>query len=298
MRMKNIVANVAVFAAMSLSVFAAGDWYTDFDKAVVAAKKEKKDIFMEFTGSDWCPPCMELAKSVLSKDEFLVGAKKDFVLLKLDFPRKTPLPEEEAKKNHALAARYAIKGYPTVLLVDETGLPYAAAGRESNPAAYLKMLKGLMSAKVEMKKAFGDARKLNGKKKARALEKVLTSSPGLEPSMAYEPILKEIIAADPSDEFGMASSILIQARMSEVTEKGQVAAAFKEYSAYVAKTGAKGEDKQKLMLANLDVLYRLKDWHGMRRMVDEIVKVEPESEVGKQVGAFKPKIDQMEKDHQ
>ncbi len=29
------------------------DWLDDFDKAVAVAKKENKDLLVDFTGSDW-----------------------------------------------------------------------------------------------------------------------------------------------------------------------------------------------------------------------------------------------------
>lgn len=29
------------------------DWFEDFDAAVAAAKEQKKDLLVDFTGSDW-----------------------------------------------------------------------------------------------------------------------------------------------------------------------------------------------------------------------------------------------------
>ena len=43
-------------------------WLVDFEKAKAQAAKEGKPILMEFTGSDWCPPCKALHKNVLVKD--------------------------------------------------------------------------------------------------------------------------------------------------------------------------------------------------------------------------------------
>lgn len=93
-------------------------WLHDYKKAVALAKKEKKPILMEFTGSDWCPPCMQLTKKVFKSDEFLAWAKKNVILLKLDFPNKKKLPEEEKKQNDALAKKHSIQGFPTVMFLD------------------------------------------------------------------------------------------------------------------------------------------------------------------------------------
>lgn len=297
---------MAAFAALSLSALGAGDaWLTDFEKAKAEAKKQDKDLLLKFTGSDWCPPCKMLEKNILSKEVFLEGAQEDFVLVMLDYPRQKELPEAERKQNEMLAARYDVKAFPTMLLADETGLPYAKGGYKGNdreeytqlmndPEKYLKMLQDLQSEKKEMMDSLEEARKLEGKEKARALEKVLTSSEDLEPTLAHEPILKEILVADPDDETGIATGIMMKAKLAEVSTQEEADAVFKDYDAYVENSGKKGLEKQELMLAKMDVLYKLKDWDGMRAMVDKIVAVDPESQIGQGIANVKPRIDQME----
>ena len=46
-------------------------WSTDVEAAVAQAKKENKAVLVEFTGSDWCPPCIMMRKNVFSKKEFV-----------------------------------------------------------------------------------------------------------------------------------------------------------------------------------------------------------------------------------
>ena len=76
---------LGVFAVQTPETFAAEEgWLVSFEEAKAAAAKEKKTIFMEFTGSDWCPPCIALAKNVLTQEAFKTQAPKNFVLLKLD----------------------------------------------------------------------------------------------------------------------------------------------------------------------------------------------------------------------
>ena len=48
-------------------------WLVDFEKAKTQAAKEGKPILMEFTGSDWCPPCKALHKNVLVKEIRALG---------------------------------------------------------------------------------------------------------------------------------------------------------------------------------------------------------------------------------
>jgi protein disulfide-isomerase len=96
-------------------------WLTDLSKAQATAKDEKKLVFMDFTGSDWCPPCKALHKNVLTSKEFADFAKDHLVLLLVDFPRHTKLPPAQEKANDALARKFGIEGFPTVIVLDANG---------------------------------------------------------------------------------------------------------------------------------------------------------------------------------
>lgn len=97
-------------------------WETDVDAAIALAKKENKAVMLEFTGSDWCPPCIKMSKEVFSKDEFLKEASKNYVLVHLDFPKKD---KELAEKNQPLLEKYNVSGFPTVVLLDSEGKEFS-----------------------------------------------------------------------------------------------------------------------------------------------------------------------------
>lgn len=97
---------------------AGSDWMTDIDAAIAKGKTEKKAVMVEFTGSDWCPPCIMMRKNVFSKKEFVEKASKDYVLVELDFPRGDA---ELKKKNQPYAEKYQIEGFPTIILMDAAG---------------------------------------------------------------------------------------------------------------------------------------------------------------------------------
>lgn len=118
--MKKIALGLAV-GWFALSVVAAGDWLTDYNQALAKAKAEKKLVLLDFTGSDWCPPCKNLHKNVLSTREFLDYAAKNLVLVEVDFPRQKQLPAEQRKANQALAERFNIRAYPTIVLLNAEG---------------------------------------------------------------------------------------------------------------------------------------------------------------------------------
>ena len=107
-------------AALSATAFAAAldGWSSDLTKAFEKAKAEKKCLLVEFTGSDWCPPCMAMRKNVFSKKEFVTAASKKYILVELDFPKGD---KALADKNQPLAQKYKIEGFPTVILFSPEG---------------------------------------------------------------------------------------------------------------------------------------------------------------------------------
>jgi thiol-disulfide isomerase/thioredoxin len=96
---------------------AAPVWLTDLDAAKAQGVKENKPVLVDFTGSDWCPPCIQLHKVVFESAEFAAVASK-YVLVELDYPRKTPQAPELKAKNAELSKKFGISGFPTVLLID------------------------------------------------------------------------------------------------------------------------------------------------------------------------------------
>lgn len=89
-------------------------WETDINKAISVSNKSKKPMLLFFTGSDWCGWCIRLQKEVLKTPEFTAWAKKNVVLVELDYPRKTAQAEAIKAQNAGLQEAFAIQGFPTV----------------------------------------------------------------------------------------------------------------------------------------------------------------------------------------
>jgi thioredoxin-related protein len=103
------------FALLATSVGAiAADWENDYAKALQRAKAENKHVLLDFTGSDWCGPCIQLRKQVFSRPEFSSYAQKNLILVEVDYPQRKKQSTELKKQNEKLAKRYDIdeKGYP------------------------------------------------------------------------------------------------------------------------------------------------------------------------------------------
>jgi thioredoxin-related protein len=108
------------FAANAL---VAADWETDYAKALEKAKSANKRVLLDFSGSDWCGPCIELKKRVFSRPDFNAYADKNLILVEVDFPQRKKQPAALKTQNEKLSKEYGIddKGFPTIVLLDPAG---------------------------------------------------------------------------------------------------------------------------------------------------------------------------------
>ncbi|MCU7548004.1 thioredoxin family protein [Chitinophagaceae bacterium LB-8] len=99
-------------------------WLTNFDQAKTEAGQSHKYILINFSGSDWCGPCIRMKKEIFESSTFESYATEKLVLVRADFPRlkKNQLPKDQMKANEALADRYNPEGkFPFTILTDESG---------------------------------------------------------------------------------------------------------------------------------------------------------------------------------
>jgi protein disulfide-isomerase len=120
-------------------------WLTSMGEAMAIARRERKVILVNFTGSDWCGWCIRLHKEVFSQKPFLDYAARHLVLLTVDFPRSKWQTPEQKRENEDLARRYGIRGYPTILLLDPDGRVIGQTGyRKGGPVSYVNHLRTLL----------------------------------------------------------------------------------------------------------------------------------------------------------
>lgn len=197
-----------------------GAWIPDYDKAVAQAKAEKKDLLVEFTGSDWCQPCMRLYREVFGHEEFQTAASKKYVLCALDFPRgedaQKRVPNKE--RNEAVRKLFQVQGYPTVLLVSPEGDIFARTGfRPGGVELYLEHLDavavegraaleearsahaGLLAAKPEERKALFAAI-------LAKLEELSATDPG---ASVYLKATREMLTVDGDNALGLKEMAVV-----------------------------------------------------------------------------------------
>jgi len=137
-----LLVGISAFLLLAVcSVSAKPGWLSDFKKAQEEAKSNNKLLLLDFTGSDWCGWCIRLDKEVFSKPEFKEYANRNLILMEVDFPRGRTLSGSERTQNQELANRFAIQGFPTIVVLDGEGKKVGELGyTPGGPSAFIAEL--------------------------------------------------------------------------------------------------------------------------------------------------------------
>ncbi|WP_338870723.1 thioredoxin family protein [Spirosoma sp. SC4-14] len=108
----------------SFFVATTANWQLNFEQAKHEASQSHKLILLNFSGSDWCGPCIKLKKDIFGSDVFQAFANEHLILVRADFPRlsKNQLDAKQTAHNEALAEKYNQQGkFPLTVLLDANG---------------------------------------------------------------------------------------------------------------------------------------------------------------------------------
>lgn len=112
---------IALLAGLLIT---APNWELNFEQAKAEATQTHKFILLNFSGSDWCGPCIKLKKTIFESTEFEQFATEHLVLVRADFPRlsKNQLDARQTAHNESLAEKYNQQGkFPFTVLLDANG---------------------------------------------------------------------------------------------------------------------------------------------------------------------------------
>jgi len=274
----------------------AGDWQTDPDAAARLAATERRDLFLLFTGTAWCGACIQFEAQVLGKPEFLAGTTA-FVRVKLEYPgNEDQLPPDRKAPYIAWRDRHGIRAYPTVILADPDGRPYAITGfdDEINPADFVRKVDRLRPIRDRRDSALAIAAKSAGVAKAHALDDALTAIRGAsDPSLAayhgemvvrfYRPLIDEVIALDPANAAGLRDRyrdlLGIHDEQSRLTQfKDRLTQVVKDQGAQAALTlfdaemaqAPSADFRSKLIISKLYLLESAKKYEEARALAEKL----------------------------
>ncbi len=300
-----------VVAACVAPCFAADGWIVDdFDAAKKQAAEQNKGILIEFTGSDWCPPCKALRSKVLNTPEFIAEASKNFVLLELDYPQGKPQTEAVKAANRKYSDMYGVEGFPTVVFADAAGKPMGGfvGGRDKDEV--LAAMGDAMKAKDAIKAAEAKvAAATTDEAKVVALGELLKAAPADYVDNFYADAKKQLMELDKEDKCGFRAAEALKTKIAEqkkavedylrqhLAQGGQTTEKMLEVvKAYPARDQLVPEVAQEYMLMEFGLTMNTGDVDGGLALLSKIIEINPDSEAGQRASMMKPQIEQNKED--
>ena len=120
-----------------------------FEDAVAKAKKEKKNLFIDFY-AEWCEPCKLMAEKVFTLPEVGAYFNTNFVCCQLN---------AEASENKALVQKYKVNALPTLLFLNVKGEVLHSINGTKDPTAFLHEAKVVTGDALSFEKLYEKVKK-------------------------------------------------------------------------------------------------------------------------------------------
>lgn len=117
------------------------DWRkdNDVDAAFALAKASNKPLFL-YWGAVWCPPCNQVKATIFNRQDF-IDKSRHFVPVYLD---------GDSPGAQKLAARFKVRGYPTMILLKADGSEITRLPGEVDAERYVQVLTSAMHASLSV----------------------------------------------------------------------------------------------------------------------------------------------------
>lgn len=204
-----IVIQMLFLAGMALGA----EWLHSLPEAQRQAEAGQKLVLVDFTGSDWCAPCIQLRRRVLDAPAFEQYAADKFVLLEVDLPMRKDFDAALRAENEALCKRYGVKGFPTVLVLTADGR--SVGGFPPVVKDVKTAIRALEQAR-ESVSLLEQASACQGAERAELLGRVYWNLPEGKPFAALrEQLSRDIAEACPQDVTGALADAAVRVQAAD-----------------------------------------------------------------------------------
>jgi hypothetical protein len=233
--------------------------------------------------------------------------------VELDFPRKKELEPKLKEQNTALQKQMKIRGFPSIILCDATGKPYAKTGYQAGgPEKYVTSLDELQAVRIKRDASFAAAEKAtDDAEKAKFLVEGLQAMDEELVETCYSDVVDKVAALDKEDKTGYVKARKDAAAKKEAAEKGQAAIqdfmkskiqplmqakefdkALTEVKSYIKENPETPEQFKVGLLMNIGLAGPMSkgDADAANAVVDEVGKAYPESDVAKNADKIKESL--------
>ncbi len=184
-------------------------WFKgNVDAAFAEAKRSNKPVFL-YWGAVWCPYCNQVKATLFNRADFAERAKQ-FVPVELD---------GDSPEGQKLAARFKVRGYPTMILFRPDGTELTRLPGEVDAQRYLQVLALGMNANRPVKDVLASA--LAGKPTSADDWRLLAYYPfdadeeQLVSKAALPATLARLAAAVPPAESALATRLALKAFVAQ-----------------------------------------------------------------------------------
>lgn len=266
----------------------APEWLDDLRAALAAAGAEKKDVLLEFSRSEPdSKPGETLESKLLDQEPFRRSLGKTFVLLRMvPSSRMSPARITEVA---TCAQRLGIERFPTFILLDSRGRPYARSERvAADVAGYEQEFARLSAIRLERDKFVALAAEAKGADRARYLDRALKVVAPFADS-EYTDLEAEIVKLDAQNAAGLKSKYdttvayrridaAIQNEVYPLIDRGNYKAALARIDRLISETKPPRPQLQLLVAFKGQLYYSLGEKKRAAQFLDQAIALDPTSE--------------------
>ena len=177
------------------------EWKKDASNIKAEIKKDGKDAFLLFTGSDW-DEASQVLLSMKTEDRLFSKYNKDFIFYNIDIVRnEEAMDDKMLKNNYTLFSVYNVATLPHVAVRSFEGDIYFSKNLEA-PYNLDKIILEVLEKKASVQKLKDDIKEKTGKEKTIAIDTFFSSIYNSEHAM-YDELRYLAIESDAKNESGL-----------------------------------------------------------------------------------------------